>query len=144
MDDQRKIDTKHRGLDGTQHQHSSTDGTWQNCTKALHSQDQVCNVDVVNQTGLLPVVDTSSNVATPFLVTRSECRALSQSIKFYAARLGCLSAGSKTDHGNVIPVVLRNACWTKSVLCLTTADEWRDAVEHGHRGATQQSLTTTC
>jgi len=59
---------------------------------------------------------TSSNVDASFLATSPGCPVLSQSIKLYAVRLTCLSAVSQTDHGSVVPVVLRNAGWTKSVM----------------------------
>jgi len=63
---------------------------------------------------------TSSYIATPFSVTSPGCGALSQSIKFYVARLTCLLTVSQTDHGNIVPVILRNTGWAKSVTTANT------------------------
>jgi len=71
---------------------------------------------------------TSSNVAAPFLVTSSGCRAVSQSIKLYAVTLTCLAAGFQADRGSVVPVAALDADWTKPSRQPTPlqADVWRD------------------
>jgi len=87
------------------------------------------------QTRLVSLQSTimSSNVATPFLVTSSGCCALSQSIKLYAVRLTCLSTISQTDHGNVVPVILRIAGSTTSMMTANVHQlTWKKAVRCGH------------
>jgi len=68
------------------------------------------------------------------------CRALSQSIKLSAVRLICLSADSQTDHGNVIPVVLRNAGLIKPV---TTANAHQPMCADRHCQAQSSRSDTT-
>lgn len=82
-------------------------------------QDYVRNAEVTIQTGLLQWLITSSNAAMLFSVTSPGCRAMSQYAKLYTARSTYLLVDFQTVRGNVVPVVLWNDGWIKSV---TTAN----------------------
>jgi len=77
---------------------------------SIRWQDHARNVEVTNRTGLSPLIQswtTLSNIVTSLSVTLPGCPALSQSIKLHAVRLTSPLAVSQTDHGNVVPAVLR-------------------------------------